>query len=99
MDASDYEANVDGLIFWPEDDLRAAFDAVATETIEHGELFALKAFNLRMKYYLNTSSDVCHDITYEGVAAHYEKSILESGLVKLRCGACPVPGCPYGGAK
>jgi hypothetical protein len=95
MKKYEYNENVDGVIFWPEDDVKAAYTAVETETTEGGELYALRRFRRRMQFFLNTGSGAAGlDLAGEAVAYAYEEPALQKALAEIRCGVCPVSACP-----
>jgi hypothetical protein len=76
--------------FWPQDDVRAAYAAVETETKDGGELYALRRFHRRMCYFLNTAmKDVDMNLDTEAVDYAYEAPALEKDLAAIRCGASP----------
>jgi hypothetical protein len=99
MKRYDVNDEVDGTLLWPEADVSAAYAAVEAETKDGGELYALRRFHRRMQFFLKTASEsVGCNLTGEAVAYAYEAPALEKDLAAIRCGVCPVPGCPSGPA-
>jgi hypothetical protein len=98
-----YNANdeVGGTLLWPEEDVSAAYAAVETETKDGGELYALRRFHRRMRFFLDTAPEtMLTDLLAEEAAKYaYEYPALEKDLVAIRCGACPVHGCPSSPAE
>jgi hypothetical protein len=81
-----YELNeaVEGLIFWPQADVKAAYAAVGPETKDGGELYALRRFHRRMSFFLKTACpDTGMNLGDEAVAYAYEYPALERDLVAL----------------
>ncbi|AEF83111.1 hypothetical protein [Leadbettera azotonutricia] len=91
---------IPSLGFWPEVDVRSAFHEADQAMGTKDEALALRVFYLRMKHHLKTAepAEDNPDIEFRMIE-HYERPMLEQAIAKLRCGACPVPGCPYGGTK
>ncbi|GHV16167.1 hypothetical protein FACS189493_1540 [Spirochaetia bacterium] len=95
MKRYDMDDEVEGLTFWPLEDLQAAFAAVETDAQEGGELYALRRFHRWMQYFEKTSAgETDVHLTTEVVDYAYERPALERDLAAMRCGACPVDTCP-----
>ncbi|GHT75732.1 hypothetical protein FACS1894124_7460 [Spirochaetia bacterium] len=95
MKRYDMDEEVEGLTFWPLDDLQAAFAAVETDTQDGGELYALRRFHRWMQYFEKTAGGkIDIELAEEAVIYAYERPALERDLAAMRCGACPVDTCP-----
>jgi hypothetical protein len=90
---------VNSLIFWPQDEVQSAYDAVDQETKDGGELYALRRFHRRMSYFMKTAfRDLGHFLGSEAVRAEYERPMLEKALADISGApdveAPPVPAVP-----
>jgi hypothetical protein len=98
---------IPALEFWPEDVVKAAFDAADAALGTEGEALALRVFYTRMKHHFKTSDliDAAPDDDNR-MTEEYERPRLEAeialmeGRMPVPCEGCPfVAGCKNGAAR
>jgi hypothetical protein len=83
------EHNIPGRIFWPEKQIRHAFQEADAAMGTPGEAVALRVFHRRMQFFFQTSEEINSPDPDRAllVTAHYERSRLAADIVRIEGGA------------